>query len=400
MSIEARSKMYLSQKKDQCNYIKTMQGLHSQALRLQMSLKRQNAMFYDVYRALQKRRKASESVIDNVNNLQNCLVAASEETGVSSAARVSGSESESVGKEISPNETETTALRICEMVLFKGQRMRTSMGDAQILSIHPQELRVVLQLSFGTLYSSLRQVVTWVRSRKQLIKQDDIYSDDCLRQRWTALHSSGGLLIPQGVCEGISELVGQGEDEPDTDGDEDSANDEAFVLEKGAETVSDTSQKSEDLLNGASAEDSSRDIEASAESSSCSVPAVVAALNGELDRERDRVTSGYSHSFPLKCYPSAAGSSSGACTLSRHSLKSLLCPGTGTGAGTACPPDADDAFQPFPLVFAPPGTPQKRFYSILFYSILLHPILLCTATSYSIVYCYILFYSVLLHPIL
>ena len=374
ISIETKSRMFLSQKKDQCNYIKTMQGLHSQALRLQMSLKRQNTMFYDVYRALQRRKKESESVIENCTNLQNCIASSFGESCMSSAA----SESEAVGKEIPQNgtgtggERDTAALRICdpktekEMVIFKGQRIKTSMGDALILSIHPEELRVVLQLSFGTLYSSLRQVVTWVRSKKQFVKHDDTYSDDCLRQRWTALHSSGGLLVPQGVCEGISELVGQGEDEPGTDGDEDSANDEAFVAEKGVESMPDALQKSEDLLCGVSAEEAIRDIEASTEGSSCSAPAP--ALNGELererdrerDRDRDRVTSAYS--FPLRCYPSAAGSSSGACSLSRQSLKGLLCP------GAACPPDA--AFQPFPLVFAPPGS------SILF---ILFLVILCTA---------------------
>lgn len=302
-------------------------------------------MFYDVYRALQHRKKSSESVLANVANLKNCIAAASGESCASNTATES-----IVVKDMPRNET-TTALKVCSLksengiVLFNGQRIKTSMGDALVVSIHPQEERVVLRLSFGTLYSSLRQVVTWIRSKKQLIKHDENFSDDCLRQRWMDLHSTGGLLIPQEVCEGISELVGQGEEEPGTDGDEDSANDEAFVDEKAVESNADIMRKGEDIPCGAGIETERQDVEtpsaaaAAAETSSPPVP----ALRGELDRVPS------THSFPLKCFNTAAGSSVSANgTLSRQSLKSLLCP-----TGDACPSAA--ILQPFPLVFAPPG---------------------------------------------
>lgn len=316
--------------------MRVIQGYHSQALRLQMSLKRQNAMFYDVYTSLHRRKKASELMKSHTNLLRSALtstsieVAAPDKTGTTPL--------------------ETAALRIClpkshsETVLYKGQWVATPMGDAQIMNIRPAEEKIVLQLSYGQLYATLRQVIIWGGTRN-LLQSDELLCSGSLRSRWQTFHNSGCLFLPNEVSMGIKALVGQEEDEPSTDGDDDSANDETSQKESSYSHHENNSNGSVIVKSGESG--TSQD-DAFPVPEFGAVETVSAAIVIPTKPEDPETV----HSFPLKGCTSSSTSSS------RQALKVLF----SSDKYSLASQDSCTS-GPFPLIFAPPG--MIRYLSIL-----------------------------------
>jgi hypothetical protein len=352
-------------KKEQSNFVKTMQGFNSQALRLQMSLKRQNMMLFDVYTVLQRRQKASDSILAEATNLQATV---QNHLGLESSA--SSSRPVSKSNVIDAEHAETATLRIAlsrsreEVVLYKGQCVRTPMGEASVLSIMPGVEKVVLQLSFGRMYVTVRQMVVWGRD-KRLNQIDELLAVDSLRHRWTALHSTGGLFVPSDIRNAIQDLAGQGEDEPATDGDEDSANDDTNTIDAIDDINSILDLKRSNTLTEGCSEQSALPMQVEQASSSSSASASASACNGASSAGIPSSTarcpaanpSWGDCTFPLKGGPSEAtstststSSASAAGPLSRQALKNIL-----SLQGIE---DCQDltASSALPYILIPPGT--------------------------------------------
>ena len=348
--------------------MKTMQGFNSQALRLQMSLKRQNMMLFDVYTVLQRRQEAADSVLAEATNLQ-----AKFERRLGLESDSSTTCSGSTLNAIDVEQTETATLRITlprsreVIVLYKGQCVRTPMGEASVLSIIPAVEKVVLRLSFGKMYVTVRQMIVWGRE-KRLNQLDELLTVDSLRQRWTSLHSTGGLNVPSDIRNAIQDLAGQGDDEPATDGDEDSANDESAALDAIEESNSTLDLKRDCNLAEECCEQSTKPAHVPLEhaSSACNGGSIAASLSNVRC-----ATEGGNHwsdcSFPLKgslsdatsstststsCSSSSLGaslSSSAAAPLSRQALKNIL----SLQGMEDC--DDDTASSALPYIITPPG---------------------------------------------
>ena len=331
-------------------------------------------MLFDVYTVLQRRQKASDSILAEATNLQ-----ASFQNQSILESNASSSRSVSKSHAISAEHAETATLRVAlsrsreEVVLYKGQCVRTPMGDASVLSIMPGVEKVVLQLSFGRMYVTVRQIVVWGRD-KRLNQLDELLAVDSLRQRWTALHTTGGLFVPSDIRNAIQDLAGQGEDEPATDGDEDSANDDTNTIDAIDETNSILELKRNCNLTEACSEQSALPMQvehASSASSSASASASAFACNGAssagISSSTARCVSENppwsDYSFPLKGYHSEAtstssatssatssSSSSAAGPLSRLALKNIL-----SLQGIE---DCQDltASSALPYILIPPGT--------------------------------------------
>ena len=338
-----------------------IQGFHAQVLRLQMGLNRQNAMFYDVLTALQRRRDAAKSLAEEVLLLK-------KSTGLNGrdaqSAHVTGEVCNDANTADSPAlPFETALLRAdlsksgAQVVLFKGQWIRTPMGDGKILSIQPKDEKVILQLSFGKLYANLRRCVCWgkVSSSMQHI---ELASDEVLRQRWLALQSS--FLMSPEVSRGIRSIVGQSDDEAVTDKDDDNSNDDSSPTDTTAEDQSSSSS------GGNAVSLSAQIIDRSAEHDS----AAIASLN--------HTEGGPSviSSFPLKglLHPSSnAGisSNSGGRTLSRQALRTVCA----TFAAEPILNHQRDASLTLPLVFAPTGNNSLLSSPLLSFPLLSSPLL-------------------------
>lgn len=370
-------------KKEQSNFVKTMQGFNSQALRLQMSLKRQNMMLFDVYTVLQRRQKASDSILAEVTNLQ-----ATVQNHLGPESTASPSRPVSKSNVIDAEHAETATLRIAlsrsreEVVLYKGQCVRTPMGEASVLSIMPGVEKVVLQLSFGRMHVTVRQMVVWGRD-KRLNQIDELLAVDSLRQRWTALHSTGGLFVPSDIRNAIQDLAGQGEDEPATDGDEDSANDDTNTIDAIDDINSILDLKRNSNLPEGCSEQSAlpmQDGQASSSSSSASASACNGASGAGVPSLTARCAavnpSWSDYTFPLNGGPSeatstssststssATASASAAGPLSRQALKNIL-----SLRGIE---DCQDltASSALPYILIPPGTATNS--PLLFVSLLL-----------------------------
>lgn len=372
--IDERSKSFHAIKKEQSNYMKAMQGFNSQALRLQMSLKRQNMMLFDVYTVLQRRQKASDSILADAASLQAVIENQRRPESISSpSCHVATLNVTDVGQ------AETATLRITlprskeEIVLYKGQCVRTPMGDAFVLCIIPGLEKVVLQLSFGKMYVTVRQMVVWGRE-KRLNQLDELLTVDSLRQKWTSLHTTGGLIVPSEVRNAIQALAGQGEDEPATDGDEDSANDDSNLQDNILDDSSSSSiinMKGNLNILGECSEQSAQATHIVHASSACN-----GGSNGVFSSTvrcaTDNNTPWGECTFPLKGYPpdapsssstsspSASASSSTAVPLSRQALKNIL--------SLQGMEDCQDltASSALPYIFTPPGTANNGLHVCIF----------------------------------
>jgi hypothetical protein len=406
-------------KKEQSNFVKTMQGFNSQALRLQMSLKRQNMMLFDVYTVLQRRQKASDSILAEATNLQ-----ATVQNHLGPESTASSSHPVSKSNVIGADHAETATLRIAlsrsreEVVLYKGQCIRTPMGEASVLSIMPGVEKVVLQLSFGRMYVTVRQMVVWGRD-KRLNQLDELLAVDSLRQRWTALHSTGGLFVPSDIRNAIQDLAGQGEDEPATDGDEDSANDDTNTVDAIDEINSILELKRNGTLAEACSEQSALPMQveqasssaASASASACNGTSSVCIPSSTARCAAENPSWG-DYTFPLKGYSSEAtstsissatssssSSSSAAGPLSRQALKNIL-----SLQGIE---DCQDlsASSALPYILSPPGTAFNFSFFHLFdryhsFVTLLSTECVCPVLSCAVLSCPVLSCPVLSCPVL
>ena len=335
-----------------------------------MGLNRQNSMFYDVYNALRRRREATQSMTVEINNLkQNINVSMLKEDlqiPVDCAIRKYEIPSHPLN--------ETAALRITlqkkgsEILLFKGQWIRTPMGAGQILCIQPDDEKITLQLSFGKMYANIRRAVCWGRIGKSSHILD-LHSDVELSQKWEMLHNTGSFSLMKEVSRGIQDLAGLGIEDALTDNDDDSANDES-----SPNNIADDENASDHLnyddtrcpLQPISSDTTLRAADTST-SSSLSVPKDLPVPMEEVQNSIPEVPV----SFPLKGFPSSVSSSSS----SASSVSSCFY-ATGMSSSTKLIEDSSkmtlsrDAINRFlkatcrshrdqgtlPMIFAPSGT--------------------------------------------
>ena len=302
-----------------------------------MGLNRQNAMFYDVLTALQRRKEAEKSIANDTRLLKKSNgggpIGNDAEVGVECGIDGPGSDCLAPG--------ETAVLRVdlkkCggQVVLFKGQWIRTPMGNGKIISIQPKEEKIVLQLSFGKMYANLRRAVCWgkVSNNVQLL---ELSSDDVLLQRWTALQSSYSMSAE--VTRGIHELVGQSDDEAVTDKDDDNSNDDTSPIDAIAEDASNS--------NGHQSNERQEAL---------AVEGATAASSSPVPPGTEGSSTSTSCSFPLKGYlrssSATAASVTGVltATLSRPALK-LLCSNSSSNVSHDL-----ELCRTLPIVFSPPG---------------------------------------------
>ena len=224
-SVEELSRRFKQEKRDQGNYVRVMQGFHAQALRLQMVLNRQNAMYYDVLNTLQCRKENAASIASDTINLKARLDAAN---APAPASRRRGHAPPPTRNDNTlVNEASVVRIQLLksgrEVVLYKGECLRTPMGEGRIISIQPTEERLVIQLPFGKLYAHLSRAVSWCMVPNSDVQLLDLSADDVIRQRWIALQSS--LSLPTDVARSIRSIVSMpNDDEAATDKDDDLSN--------------------------------------------------------------------------------------------------------------------------------------------------------------------------------
>jgi hypothetical protein len=325
-----------------------------------MGLNRQNAMFYDVLIALQRRKDAAKAVADETLLLKK-LVGSTVRDGQPAPVTESNNGTSSCSSTVSSAPcAESAVLRIDlkknggQVVLFKDQWIRTPMGDAMILSILPKEEKIVLQLSFGKMYANLRRAVCWGKadSSFQLL---ELSSDEVLRHRWTALQSS--FTMTAEVSRGIKSLVGQSDDEAVTDKDDDNSNDDSSPTDNTAEDQ--TSSNSVDVSsvqNSSVATDRQDGVQESGPSiNGTSAPPPI------TDSSSSSISS-----FPLKGFSrfatATAPSSTSSTTLSRQALR-LVC--TSNSASESILSQQRDTARMLPTIFAPPGNLPYSLRSLL-----------------------------------
>ena len=210
-----------------------MQGFHAQALRLQMVLNRQNAMYYDVLNTLQRRKENAATIVSDTISLKARLDAAN---APAPASRRRGHAPPPTRNDTIVNEVSVLRMQLLtsgrEVVLYKGEYIRTPMGEGQIISIQPTEERLVIQLPFGKMYAHLSRAACWCMVPNSDVQLLDLNSDDVIRQRWIALQSS--FTLPADVARSIRSIVSMpNDDEAATDKDDDlSNNDEGPVVDE------------------------------------------------------------------------------------------------------------------------------------------------------------------------
>jgi hypothetical protein len=313
-----------------------------------MCLNRQNAMFYDVLVALQRRKDAAKAVADETLLLKKLVGSPVRDGQPAPVGECNGTTSCPSTVSNIPC-VETAVLRVDlkknggQVVLFKDQWIRSPMGDAMVLSILPKEEKIVLQLSFGKMYANLRRAVCWGRvdSNVHLL---ELSSDEVLRHRWTALQSS--FTMTAEVSRGIKSLVGQSDDEAVTDKDDDNSNDDSSPTDNTAE---DQTSSSVDLssaqTNSVTADRPDGGQENGSGINGTSVPPPIG------DSGSPSICS-----FPLKGYSrfatATAASSASSATLSRQALR-LVC--ASNSASESILSQQRDTARMLPTIFAPPG---------------------------------------------
>lgn len=168
-------------------------------------------MVYDLMETMQRRRNAAEVMENECKKLKAC-------------SQVKSARSTSM-KQLGYAEGETAMLRVFmkkankEVVLYKGEWIKTPMGLGQITCIQPMDHRVTIQLPFGKMYSCLERVVCWGGLQDRL----DATSDKALTSSWI---SNRNVNIPIEKRTRIRKLLGHTEDVDDfTDQDDDSSSD-------------------------------------------------------------------------------------------------------------------------------------------------------------------------------
>jgi hypothetical protein len=234
-SIEAISKRFGQDKREQENYFRILQGVFARALRLHMLYTRQNTMLFDVYTALKRRKEAVDTITADVSDLKRKIESSSnlkevkveenessmqvtatpEEESASAAEAAAGAEGA-----LRSNETSVLKVKLSksgkEVTLYRGQHILTPMGDGKITAIRPGQCTLVIQLPFGIMYANIRRAVCWGTKGDTL----DLASDETLRQKWKV--SKNSLVMAADVARSIRSLVGSlSDDEATTDKDDD-----------------------------------------------------------------------------------------------------------------------------------------------------------------------------------
>ena len=198
-----------------------------------MGYNRKNTMYTDILLALQRRKEASDIMATEVSSLRLLLhnpVVSKKVVGKSSNSSVDNVNDNGFTNinTLDTNSVETSFLRVelksgKEIILYKGAWIRTPVGEGQIAQIIPIEDKLVVNLSFGKLYASIRRAVCWGFSNRMDLQLLDVSSDDSIRQRWLGLQSSFNM--PTDATRVIHSLLGtQNDEDASTDKDDDNSN--------------------------------------------------------------------------------------------------------------------------------------------------------------------------------
>lgn len=170
-AIEVKTKAFISSKKEEENYLLILQAVYAKQIKLQAIQSNRNCMLFDMQEALERKQQAIKTLDSDIQTLK---------TNLSSKLL------KPLGQSSLPQD-ESSILRVHlnksnkDVVLFKGQCLNTPMGLGSIVSINPKALTVVIQLSFGKMYSSVSRVVSWRGGANEPL---DASSEEVLARTW------------------------------------------------------------------------------------------------------------------------------------------------------------------------------------------------------------------------
>lgn len=180
-----------------------MQGYLLRAIRLQTLHCAQNVMLADLLISLRNQRKVTAKLDAETKYLASML----EGKIFTGANRF----------DLLPQKFDgsTNVLRVFlqkagkEVVLYKGMRMLTPMGEGEIKAIHPKEEKLVVQLPFGVLYANIRRAVCWSDKSATI----DLGSDKSCISRWKRLKKR--IILCDSDVQKINSVLGASRHGPD-----------------------------------------------------------------------------------------------------------------------------------------------------------------------------------------
>ena len=190
-------------KKLQENYFHLMQAMHIRMLQLRSAYLLRNMVLLDVHDVIAQRNAAVASI------------RASTPRGESNVLRVS---------------LEPSGRR---MLFYRGQRLETPYGRAEVVRILPTVKKLEVQLPFGTLHTTVAAAIGWSIN---LPASADALTDDFLLHSWAAME--GTYNAPPSYENRLRQLLAEmdGED-GETDGDEEEPEAEAAIKDPDSPAV-------------------------------------------------------------------------------------------------------------------------------------------------------------------
>ena len=191
-AIGKTTKDFLASKSQEENYFHVLQSLHIRALQLRSVYLQRNLLMADAYNTSTARKEAAAAL----------LAAASASSAEDSSAQV-------LRITLQPSDR--------KVIFYRGQIIATPFGQGRLTFIDAPQKKLRIQLSFGTLSSSLSAVVSWHYARPGGV---DALSDDFLLHHWKS--REGMFNTAPDYNHRLRQLIGVLEDEENgcTDNDE------------------------------------------------------------------------------------------------------------------------------------------------------------------------------------
>lgn len=160
-------------KHEEESYLQLLQGLLCNRTKLQKAYTENNLFLIDLLDALKRKQQGAICLEAEVKALRSHLVghqvaAGAQQSSTKSRDRsATAAASTSLAAAQTPTDGTTAVLRVSlkqsgrVVLLFKGQWVRTPMGDGQILCLRPESRSAEIQLPFGKMYAAISRLVCW-----------------------------------------------------------------------------------------------------------------------------------------------------------------------------------------------------------------------------------------------
>jgi hypothetical protein len=214
-SVITNVKRISSEQKEEEGYYRVLQAAYIRALLLQSARVKQTTMVWDVLNALKRRKSSIEAIDEGILKLKTQFSNSSGKTS-SKNARSSKSKDKNKDKDNDDYPDGSTNV-LCvtlngskdrDVYLYRGQSIATSMGNGCVEQIFPSLDKVVIRLSFGLMYSSIRRTVCWGLPGDVTIGEEDgldVASDRALCLRWKTFENP--LTMEGEVRRGMNEAL-------------------------------------------------------------------------------------------------------------------------------------------------------------------------------------------------